>query len=93
MPSGMDRITNDSRPAPDRAPSEGRRDFLKGALAAGGAAASLAVTGLSSVTSADAQPGMVPGTSNHYYVPATDQTVHWGISTRMNIPRSVRRDV
>src|SRR5262249_40362792 len=49
---------------------ESRREFLKGALAAGGAAASLAVSPvLSSVTSAQAQPGMVPGTKNHYYVP------------------------
>ena len=57
---------------------EGRRGFLKGALAAGGAAASFAAAGLSSVTTAQAQPGPVPGTKNHYYVPATDKTVHWG---------------
>ena len=54
--------------------SEGRRDFLKGALAIGGMAASLPV----GVAPAQAQPGMVPGTKNHYYVPATDKTVHWG---------------
>src|SRR3990172_12263266 len=53
----------------------GRRDFLKGALAAGGIAASLGAVG---VPAAQAQPGMVPGTKNHYYVPATDKTVHWG---------------
>src|SRR2546422_11637635 len=55
--------------------SEGRRDFLKGALAVGGMAASLGPVG---VVPAQAQPGMVPGTTNHYYVPATDKTVHWG---------------
>jgi len=55
--------------------SEGRRDFLKGALAVGGMAASLGPVG---VVPAQAQPGMVPGTKNHYYVPATDKTVHWG---------------
>jgi hypothetical protein len=52
---------------------EGRRNFLKGALAVGGVAASLGTVG---VPSAQAQPGMVPGTKNHYYVPATDKTVH-----------------
>ena len=43
--------------------SEGRREFLKGAMMAGGAAASLAAAGLSSVATAQAQPGMVPGTT------------------------------
>jgi acetamidase/formamidase len=52
---------------------DGRRDFLKGALLAGGALAAAAP-----LASAQAQPGMVPGTTNHYYVPATDKTVHWG---------------
>jgi acetamidase/formamidase len=54
--------------------SEGRRDFLKGALVAGGTVAS---AGLGAAT-VMAQPGRVPGTTNHYYVPATDKTVHWG---------------
>src|SRR5467141_431867 len=52
----------------------GRRDFLKGALLAGGAVASAGV----GAVAAQAQPGRVPGTLNHYYVPATDKTVHWG---------------
>src|SRR5213596_2791460 len=38
-------------------------------------AAALAAVG---VPQAQAQPGRVPGTTNHYYVPATDKTVHWG---------------
>jgi hypothetical protein len=29
-------------------------------------------------SNAQAQPTMVPGTKNHYYLPATDKTVHWG---------------
>ena len=65
---------------------EGRRDFLKGAVAAGGAAASFAAAGLSSVTTAQAQPGVVPGTKNHYYVPATDKTVHWGYFSKLLKP-------
>jgi acetamidase/formamidase len=66
---------------------EGRRGFLKGALAAGGAAASFAAAGLSSVTTAQAQPGPVPGTKNHYYVPATDKTVHWGYFSKLLKPQ------
>ena len=67
--------------------SEGRREFLKGAMMAGGAAASFAAAGLSSVTTAQAQPGMVPGTKNHYYVPATDKTVHWGYFSKLLKPQ------
>lgn len=65
---------------------EGRRSFLKGALAAGGAAVSFAAAGLSSVTAAQAQPWPVPGTKNHYYVPATDKTVHWGYFSKFLKP-------
>jgi len=67
--------------------NEGRRDFLRGAMVAGGAAASFATAGLSSVTAAQAQPGMVPGTKNHYYVPATDKTVHWGYFSKLLKPQ------
>jgi acetamidase/formamidase len=58
----------------EAAGNEGRREFLKGALAAGGAIASAGA----GATTALAQPGRMPGTTNHYYVPATDKTVHWG---------------
>ncbi len=51
-----------------------RRDFLKGTLVAGTAAATASMAAVS----AYAQPGRVPGTTNHYHVPATDKTVHWG---------------
>jgi acetamidase/formamidase len=66
------------------APSDdrGRRDFLKGALIAGGAAASAGV----GAATAMAQPGRVPGTTNHYYVPATDKTVHWGYFSKLLKP-------
>ena len=70
----------------EQSQDEGRRDFLKGALAAGGAAATWAAAGLSSVTNAQAQPGPVPGTRNHYYVPATDKTVHWGYFSKLLKP-------
>lgn len=56
----------------------GRRDFLKGALAAGSVAASLSAAGAPLAGAQALQPGMVPGTKNHYYVPASDKTVHWG---------------
>jgi hypothetical protein len=49
-----------------------RRDFLKGTLVAGTAAATASMPAVS----AYAQPGRVPGTTNHYQVPATDKTVH-----------------
>ncbi len=75
------------RDGADNLMSEGRREFLKGAMMAGGAAASFAAAGLSSVTTAQAQPGMVPGTKNHYYVPATEKTVHWGYFSKLLKPQ------
>src|SRR5881396_1528831 len=66
---------------------EGRREVLKGAAVVGGLAASVNAAGLSSLTSAQAQPGMVPGTKNHYYIPATDKTVHWGYFSKLLKPQ------
>ena len=66
---------------------EGRRELLKAAAVAGGLAASVNAAGLSSLTSAQAQPGMVPGTKNHYYIPATDKTVHWGYFSKLLKPQ------
>ncbi len=80
--SGLDRSGSESSGV-----DAGRRGFLKSALAAGGVAASMAATGLSSVASVQAQPGMVPGTKNHYYVPATDKTVHWGYFSKLLQPQ------
>ena len=51
------------------------RHLLKGTLVAGTAAAT--AVSMAAVT-AYGQPGRVPGTTNHYHVPATDKTVHWG---------------
>jgi acetamidase/formamidase len=79
-------------PAPQaRGVDEARRGFLKGALMAGGMAASWATAGLSSVSNAGAQPARVPGTTNHYYIPATDKTVHWGYFSKL-LPPLVRVD-
>jgi hypothetical protein len=58
--------------------SDGRRRFIKGALLAGGGA--VAGPHLISVAQAQTQPGS-PGTqerASHYFIPATDKTVHWG---------------
>jgi len=61
------------------APDEGRRSFLKGTLLAGGvASAGVLAPGL--VASAQTAGGQ--GRANHYYVPATDKTVHWGYFSR-----------
>src|SRR6267142_6268414 len=60
----------------------GRRDFLKGALLAGGTVASATL----GAASALAQPGRVPGTTNHFHVPATDKTVHWGYFSKLLKP-------
>ena len=49
-----------------------RRGFLKSALAVGGMAASWGAAGLSSVSNAQAQPTMVPGTKNQI-----SSTVRW----------------
>ena len=61
-----------------------RRDFLRNTLVAGGAAAAAAA----SVTAyaQTQQPGRVPGTTNHYHVPATDKTVHWGYFSKLLKP-------
>src|SRR5919204_5880765 len=61
----------------------GRRDFLKGTLLAGAAAVTTAAV---TAPAAQAQPGIVPGTRNHYYVPANDKTVHWGYFSKLLKP-------
>ena len=65
------------------ADDHGRRDFLKGTLLAGAAAVTAAAM---TAPAAQAQPGMVPGTRNHYYVPANDKTVHWGYFSKLLKP-------
>src|SRR5438552_6696353 len=72
-------MVDDGSATPDR------RDFLKAAATAGGVAASLGIAQLTPAP-AQAQPGRVPGTLNHYYVPATDKTVHWGYFSKLLKP-------
>src|SRR5262245_52227036 len=63
-----------------------RPDFLRAAVTAGDMGASIAMSPLAAV-SPKAQPGIVSGTRNHYYVPANDKTVHWGYFSKSLPPR------
>ena len=67
----------------DDSDEHGRRDFLKSTLLAGAAAVTTATV---TAPAAQAQPGIVPGTRNHYYVPANDKTVHWGYFSKLLKP-------
>ena len=62
----------------------GRRDFLKGALAAGSVAAALSAAGAPLASAQALQPGMVPGTKNHYSTcrPATRQCTGGTLASR-----------
>jgi acetamidase/formamidase len=73
----MDDQETPSTPAAEPARAVDRRDFLKGTLMAGTAAATAGMTAAAAYAQT-MQPGRVPGTTNHYHVPATDKTVHWG---------------
>ncbi len=68
--------------AHDHSDDHGRRDFLNGTLLAGAAVTAASMT----PPAAQAQPGIVPGTRNHYYVPANDKTVHWGYFSKLLKP-------
>src|SRR5690606_485055 len=61
---------------------EARRRFLKDTLVTGGAVAvgSLGITRAPRAFADNGVPGM--RRANHYYVPATDKTVHWGYFSR-----------
>src|ERR1700694_4139541 len=62
---------------------EARRSFLKEALAVGGTSVSVGALGISMTPNAYAQGATAAsGRANHYYVPATDKTVHWGYFSR-----------
>ena len=69
--------TPSSEPAPSSEIAAERRNFLKGAMLAG-TAASAATLGVSLVPSAAAQDAAARNQRSHWYVPATDKTVHWG---------------
>ena len=75
---------------------ESRRDFLKTATLVGGSAA-LGSIASPLISRAEAQeltprqmplPGMatMPGKANHWYVPASDKTVHWGYFSKKLTP-------
>ncbi len=65
--------------APAEAPA--RRSFLKGALLTAGGAVGLAGTGAALI-----EPAAAQARANHYYVPATDKTVHWGYFSKLLKP-------
>lgn len=66
-----------------------RRAFLKSSFVATGGAAALGAMGGSLVTPALAQASTAraPGTRSHYYLPATDETVHWGYFSKKLKPQ------
>ena len=60
---------------------QGRREFMRD-ITAGGVLASVASLGISSsalgATASPPKTGAGSGRATHYYVPASDKTVHWG---------------
>jgi acetamidase/formamidase len=66
----------------------GRRNFLKGTLAAAGGMTALGAGNVSLVTPAMAQAAASrqPAQRSHYHVPATAETVHWGYFSRLLPP-------
>ncbi len=77
METREDVAATENRSAPDlqaEATDPARRNFLQGALAV--SATSLGALGAASL--AHAQTELKRSTISHYYVPATDKTVHWG---------------
>jgi acetamidase/formamidase len=76
------RTRQDSMPFSDSV-DVSRRIFLKGALGASGSLASLATIGVTSVWSAQTSGTQTgSGMKHHYYIPATEQTVHWDYFSR-----------
>jgi len=61
-----------------------RRRFLQGTLASTAALGSLGAASL-----AQAQTELKRRTINHYHIPATDQTVHWGYFSKSLTPLDV----
>src|SRR5215468_1332894 len=75
-------MADPTAPDADHPDDNGRRQSLKSSLFAGAAA----ITAATVTPVAQAQPGMVPGTRDHYYVPANDKTVHWGYFSKLLKP-------
>src|SRR3978361_660401 len=66
---------------------EARRSFLKNAMAVGGGSLSAGALGISMTPNAFAQSAKTgTGRANHYYIPASDKTVHWGFFSRSLAP-------
>ncbi len=82
----MSEQENTPEQARDAAGAVDRRHFLKGTLMAGTAAAASAGVAAATSYAQTMQAGRVPGTTNHYHVPATDKTVHWGYFSKLLKP-------
>jgi hypothetical protein len=65
----------------DQPVSSSRRSFIQGALASGAALGSIGAASL-----AHAQTSIKRGTINHFHVPATAETVHWGYFSKSLTP-------
>ncbi len=63
-----------------------RRSFLKSAFAASGGAAAAWAAG-ATVGPASAQSAARPGKPTYHYLPATDETVHWGYFSKLLKPQ------
>lgn len=66
---------------------EARRSFLRNTLAVGGGSITAGALGITMTPNAFAQSAKVgSGRANHYYIPASDKTVHWGFFSRSLAP-------
>jgi acetamidase/formamidase len=66
---------------------EARRSFLRDAMTVGGASLSAGALGISMTPDAFAQSAQAgAGKASHYYIPASDKTVHWGFFSRSLAP-------
>ncbi len=62
-----------------------RRGFLKSAFVASGSAAAAWMAGGALVSPASAQT--LPGQPTYHYLPATNETVHWGYFSKLLKPQ------
>jgi hypothetical protein len=76
-------ISKEDLPLIEEEFQEARRSFIKNTLAASTSAAAITALGITMSPNAFAQNSKVgTGRANHYYVPATDKTVHWGFFSK-----------
>jgi acetamidase/formamidase len=85
--TGCSHHSHNENPAIKEEFEEAQRGVLKD-FAVGGAAVSAGSLGMASAQSATATPGTAPDSikSSHFYIPANDQTVHWGFFSRSIAP-------